>query len=136
MVNKPELRAIAEAFSYILRREKIDSNADVEKRLGLNYKLSRDINMKDRVSLSEGSLLGNRTYLLAYEYNGSEAPIQVRINEKNDYNEFIVRCHKEVDGYEVFDNDASGNKLQSRLMKPADFSSIKGELERLRRVGL
>ena len=128
IIHKGDLKEIASELLDILSREKINSNENLEERVGFNHKTLKG----NRVSIGISNYNGRtEAYCIYYVVEGAGISIGIRINPEMDHNAYIIKCDEEIKGYYSFCSDNFGNKIQTKTVPQASISRAKGELGRL-----
>ena len=111
---------------------------DKEKILSLNDLKN---NNDKRIEIDEGEFIeislrpsnhGTQANTLSYIIKGVGIPIEVRINQKLEYEKFIVKSRELMKGYVEFAKDSFGNLVQDKAIYPPDVNGMRGELRVLR----
>ncbi len=124
-ISLDDIRNIARNFLEVLSREGIQSNGDLEKRIGETFSLSSE----DFVTIVlRPSDLGTSAYSVSYIRHGTGIPVELRINEKLDYSRVCIKLQERIDGYLPFGSDIFGNIAQDKEIKSSDFSLVIQEL--------
>jgi len=141
-----EVRVRSQTFWDILNDARIDEINDLEANVDRVY---RPKGADCFVKITKRDFgPESKEYLLDFARNKTDAPmdirlnpditIEARINPTSDYTEIVVRHHNKIktDGYIVYEENNYGDRLHSKILKPASVSLFKVELNKLRRCGL
>lgn len=130
-ITKAKIKEFAKEFLNILNKANINSNKDVFDKIynnDLKHRLNK--NREDFVQISECQSDGTVAQVLGYKNHGV-TPIEIEINHQKSYNKLKIRCSTILDGYGIDETCSSGDYLQVKETKPADFPRAKDEVRGL-----
>lgn len=127
-----ELSRIARRFLETLDNNNVNSNKDLEDRLGQRVPISRyDSILFDSKEHNEQSL-PSKSYIIDYIRDKTGIPIELRVNLTAGYSLVIVKVEDLLFDYSPLGNyDGFGNLPQSKVIRPAGLAIAKQELKRL-----
>ncbi|MBU0760518.1 MAG: hypothetical protein KJ600_01420 [Nanoarchaeota archaeon] len=129
-ISIKNLGEFAENFLAFLDRERIKSNADLERKLGTTFHLG---DSKDFVSIMlRQPSCGRSAYAVSYTNPGTGIAIELRINKQEGYSQVNLKSSQRIGGYSPFGSDVLGNLIQIKRLAHFDFSSVVKELADLR----
>ena len=125
-IKREDLRRYSLEVLNMLEREKIDSIAELERRLGESFSTSEGlIQLESRPSRDSSTAL-----TISYIVKGKGIPIEVRLNPEHHYSLFFVKSEEKIDDYNPELLDPLGNVIQSKKIE-SSFEKMLKELKQL-----
>src|SRR3989344_1816942 len=103
-ISVEKIRIFASGFSKVLEEQEVKSTKDLEKLVGKQFKVKRQI--KDFVSFdNRPSNFSTMAYTISYTRPGVGIPIELKINNTLDYSQVIIKANRLIEGYSQFSVD-------------------------------
>ncbi len=128
-IDAQEIKQMAKKFLSVLDREGIQTNEDLEEKLGKNFTLE---NSQDFISIvSRPSNCETIAYTISYTRPGTGIPIELEINEQLNYSQIILKAQEKLEGYSHFHSDQFNNLVQNKVIGSSNFSLVREGLSDL-----
>jgi hypothetical protein len=115
----------------IIEKEKIETIEDLKGMMGKSI----TINPKDSIQFRKSpSNFGTTAYTTSYVRLGAGIPLEFKVNTRLDYTQIILKAQTNIKPYETFAIDPFNNKVQNRVIEPANLNIVKEELKRLNSI--
>ncbi len=133
-ITKADVTRRAGIFLGFLDEMGIESNEDLEARIGQSYLLADEIGGEVMINKNrtKQSIPASLSYCVSYVVKGIGIPIELRINPNLNYSHLILKVQKVFDGYEPFSKDNFDNIVQIKVfMGGGNLYPVRGELKAL-----